>query len=78
MPPRFSLNTHLTLGVNAPLVMLVAHFHGQLGEGRGPRTRAYKIGNQGGTMVNSVVIYWQLSHNRFPMDGALVGCGRVT
>jgi hypothetical protein len=75
MPPRFSLNTHLTFGVNAPLVILVAHFQGQqLGEGRG----AYKIGNQGGTMVNSVVIYWQLSHNRFPMDGALVGCGRVT
>jgi hypothetical protein len=43
----------------------------------GPRTRGlYNIGNQGGTMVTQFVIYRQLSHNRFPMDGVRVGCGR--
>ncbi len=37
--------------------------------------RVYWIGYQGGSMVTQLWISSQLSHNGFPMDGALVGAG---
>jgi hypothetical protein len=37
--------------------------------------RVYWIGYQGGSMVTQLWWNSQLSHNGFPMDGALVGAG---
>jgi hypothetical protein len=41
------------------------------------RLISYRIGYQGEPNINSVEFHPQLSNNRYPVDGALVGAGSL-